>query len=59
MSETQEKARIIVKNIHTAYNRAKEETHRLHREVMPKGKKPKPPKNLSWGTVEKKRVRIL
>ena len=59
MVTTQEKARLVVKNIHTAYNRAKEETVKLHKEVMPSGKKPRAPKNLKFGTMEQKRVRIL
>ena len=59
MSTTQEKARIITKNIHTAYNRAREETVKLHKEVMPSNKKPKAPKNLKFGTMKQNKVRIL
>jgi hypothetical protein len=59
MTETQEKARIIIKNIHTAYSRAREETKQLHKEVMPNNNKPRPPKNLKFGRMKKKQVRII
>jgi hypothetical protein len=59
MSTTQEKARIVVKNIHTAYTRAKEETVKIHKEVMPNNKKPRAPKNLKFGTMKQNKVRIL
>ena len=49
MSTTQEKARIVVKNIHTAWNNAKEETVKLHNQIMPKGKPPKAKKNIKYG----------
>jgi len=59
MSTTQEKSRLIVRNLHTAWNNAKEETSKLHKEVMPNNKKPKASKNLKFGTMKQNKVRIL
>jgi len=49
MTANQEKARIIIKNLHTAWNNAKEETVKLHNQIMPKGKTPKAKKNIRYG----------
>ena len=49
MTETQEKARLVVKNIHTAWNSAKEETIKLHNQIMPRAKPPKARRNIKYG----------